>query len=233
MRPDRLNPFFAGVTSLAGCGPALARQLDRLGITRVRDLLFHLPVGVRETRVLATLADAAPGARIAIEVRVTGHEPPRGRAPAKALATDAAGEPLANNRPAYAVELIPSLAGDLEAALDRVSAIVPLDAEDRERIREEAAGLPPSAALTLASDIGWDAFAAVNLELSDMAGLQPARSYVRHYPDGEAFGHLIGYVGPPTPEQYRAERNPLFLLPGFRLGKDGVEKARDETLTGV
>ncbi|MFN3592667.1 MAG: DEAD/DEAH box helicase, partial [Thermaurantiacus sp.] len=94
MRPDRLNPFFAGVTSLAGCGPALARQLDRLGITRVRDLLFHLPVGVRETRVLATLADAAPGARIAIEVRVTGHEPPRGRAPAKALATDAAGEPL-------------------------------------------------------------------------------------------------------------------------------------------
>jgi ATP-dependent DNA helicase RecG len=94
MRPDRLNPLFADVTSLAGVGPALARQLERLGITRVRDLLFHLPVGVRETSVVGTLADAVAGGRIAIEVRVEGHEPPRGRAPAKAVCADAAGERL-------------------------------------------------------------------------------------------------------------------------------------------
>ncbi len=94
MRPDRLNPLFADVTSLAGVGPALARQLARLGITRVKDLLMHLPVAVRETRAVGSLAEVHPGDRVALEVEVTGHEPPRGRGPARALARDSAGTPL-------------------------------------------------------------------------------------------------------------------------------------------
>ena len=94
MRPERLNPLFADVTSLAGVGPALGRQLARLGIARVKDLLFHLPVGVRVTRAVGTLGDADAGERVAIEVAIEGHEEPRGRGPARALARDSAGEPM-------------------------------------------------------------------------------------------------------------------------------------------
>ncbi len=152
--------------------------------------------------------------------------------PRRGWIVDATGAAIATNRPAYAVDLIPSLAGDLDAALDRVSKYVPLGPADRQRIHEEARDLPPAASLTIASDIGWEAFAALNVELADLEGLQPQRTYVRHYPDGEAFAHVTGYVGRATAEQYKETKNPLYLVPGFRVGKDGVERTRDATLRG-
>ena len=38
MRPDILNPLFAEVETLGGVGPKLKKPLDRLGLTRVRDV---------------------------------------------------------------------------------------------------------------------------------------------------------------------------------------------------
>jgi len=153
-------------------------------------------------------------------------------APRRGWIVDAAGEALAGNRPAYSVEIVPSLAGDLDAALERIGRILPLDAEARRRIHADASGRPASAPLAIAEDIGWEAFAALNLELAGQPGLQPVRSYVRHYPDGEAFGHLLGYVGRATAEQFRTSKNPLYLVPGFRVGKDGVERSKEDALRG-
>ncbi|MFQ3665332.1 MAG: ATP-dependent DNA helicase RecG [Sphingomonadaceae bacterium] len=94
MRPDVLNPLFADVTSLPRVGPTMARRLERLGIRRVKDLLFHLPVGWLRTRTVESLAQAAPGERIAVAVDVLQHVPARGRAPARAAAVDRDGTPL-------------------------------------------------------------------------------------------------------------------------------------------
>ncbi len=44
MRPDILNPLFAETEALKGIGPALAKPLKRLGLERIVDILFHLPV---------------------------------------------------------------------------------------------------------------------------------------------------------------------------------------------
>ncbi|WP_448586618.1 ATP-dependent DNA helicase RecG [Thermaurantiacus sp.] len=95
MRPESLNPLFAGVGSLAGVGPTVARRLERLGITRVRDLLVHLPVGWRAVRRVDQLADAAPGDRIAVPLTFLQHQPGHGRAPTRVAAVDAAGQPVA------------------------------------------------------------------------------------------------------------------------------------------
>jgi len=91
MRPERLNPLFADAASLPGVGPAAARALARLDITRVRDLLFHLPIGWRVTRRLAGLAGAPVGERVALTVEIRAHEPGRGRAPTRVIAEDADG----------------------------------------------------------------------------------------------------------------------------------------------
>ena len=48
MRPDILNPLFAEVEALKGVGPQVAKQLRKLGLTRVVDLLYHLPTGAIE-----------------------------------------------------------------------------------------------------------------------------------------------------------------------------------------
>ena len=49
MRPEILNPLFAEVEALKGVGPQVAKLLKRLDITRVVDLLYHLPTGVDRT----------------------------------------------------------------------------------------------------------------------------------------------------------------------------------------
>jgi ATP-dependent DNA helicase RecG len=92
MRPDILNPLFAEVTALKGVGAALAKPLDRLGIARVADLLFHLPSGWVDRWPREELMAADVGRTIAITLtprEYRGGGSPR--APTRVQAADAHG----------------------------------------------------------------------------------------------------------------------------------------------
>lgn len=205
----------------------------RLQFTRRAMLLAGLQVGAGALLVgrMAWLA-IAEGDRYALAAednRIALKPIP----PRRGWITDARGQPLAALRPAYALEMTPSLVSDLPATLRSINGIIPLDPEDLERIRREADNIGGSGTIAIADDIGWDAYASFNVKLADLAGVQPVRSYVRHYPGGEAFGHLLGYVGRPSRAQYEETGNRLYLMPGFRIGKDGVERAKDAALRGT
>ena len=58
MRPDILNPLFAEVEVLKGVGPQVTKTLKRLDLTRVVDVLYHVPTGAIE-RVQAPAASSA------------------------------------------------------------------------------------------------------------------------------------------------------------------------------
>ena len=58
MRPEILNPLFAEAEVLKGVGPQVAKLLKRLDLTRVVDVLYHLPTGAIE-RIKAPAASAA------------------------------------------------------------------------------------------------------------------------------------------------------------------------------
>jgi ATP-dependent DNA helicase RecG len=61
------DPGLASVSSLPGVGPALAASLARLGLERVQDLWFHLPLRYEDkTRVIA-IADLRIGERAQVE----------------------------------------------------------------------------------------------------------------------------------------------------------------------
>jgi ATP-dependent DNA helicase RecG len=49
------------VVELAGIGAAMGQRLDRLGISTVRDLLFHLPRRYEDTRALTPVSQLRPG----------------------------------------------------------------------------------------------------------------------------------------------------------------------------
>lgn len=152
--------------------------------------------------------------------------------PRRGWIVDRAGQPLAMNRPDYRLELIPEEIEDLDAALARIGEVLPLGEEDRLRIRADMANQPKWMPVEVARQLDWPAFAALNLQVADVPGLQPVRAFIRHYPHGEHFAHLLGYVGPPTAEQYQESRDPLLIFPGFRIGKDGIERHEDRVLRG-
>ena len=153
--------------------------------------------------------------------------------PRRGWIVDRAGKPLALNKPDYRLEMIPEQVADLDAALAAVAKVIPLTFEDELRIRADIAMAPGSRPVEIASNLDWPAFAALNLHVADLAGLQPLRAYSRVYPEADHFAHLLGYVGAPSPEQYQRTKDPLLIFPGFRVGKDGIERARDASLRGI
>ncbi|MCW2366708.1 ATP-dependent DNA helicase RecG [Sphingobium sp. B7D2B] len=95
MRPDILNPLFTESTALKGVGSASAKPLERLGLTRVVDLAFHLPVSWIERQRVRRLAEAETGRMVALvltaqEYRASG----TARAPFRIRAVDMAGDPV-------------------------------------------------------------------------------------------------------------------------------------------
>jgi ATP-dependent DNA helicase RecG len=57
------DPGSLPVTVLGGVGPALVEALERLGLHRVQDLWFHLPLRYEDRTHLIPLADLRPGMR--------------------------------------------------------------------------------------------------------------------------------------------------------------------------
>ncbi len=93
MRPDILNPLFAETSGLDGVGPKLAKPLERLGLTRLRDLAYHLPERFVSRRALADLDEGSEGEQVIIALTPVEHRAPRmgGRGPYRVLAQDARG----------------------------------------------------------------------------------------------------------------------------------------------
>ena len=134
MRPDILNPIFAEVETLPGVGPQLAKLLKRLDITRLVDLLYHLPTGVIE-RVRARAASASLlGLNVILDLTpFQTREPRSGRGPMRVFASDAEGNTISLiyfNNPGWAKKSLPlhemrTVAGKLEAYGDEWQIIHP------------------------------------------------------------------------------------------------------------
>lgn len=95
MRPDILNSLFAETGSLKGVGPGLARPLERLGLTRVKDLAYHLPDRFVTRRAVTRLDEAAAGEQIILALTPRDYRQAGGRGPFRVMAEDDAGNQVA------------------------------------------------------------------------------------------------------------------------------------------
>ena len=91
MRPERLNPLFVPADSLKGVGTTLARPLERLGLSRVRDFLYHLPDRFVNRRAVTDLDEASVGENVVVQLTPLEYRSSAGRGPFRVLACDAAG----------------------------------------------------------------------------------------------------------------------------------------------
>jgi ATP-dependent DNA helicase RecG len=134
MRPEILNPLFAEVETLKGVGPQVAKLLKKLGLTRVVDLLYHLPTGSIE-RVRAPSAEASLlGRNVILDLTPFDSRSPRsGRGPSRIFASDSGGNTISLvyfNNPGWARKQLPmgerrTVSGKLEAYGDEWQIIHP------------------------------------------------------------------------------------------------------------
>lgn len=154
--------------------------------------------------------------------------------PRRGWILDRNGAPLASNRADFRVDVIPERMRDPEATIDKVGELLALEADRIADIKEEIATSRGFAPVEVASGLDYEQFAALSVRLPDLQGVIPQRGFSRFYPTGPSVGHLIGYVGPANAEEYAEEgRNPLLVTPGYKIGKDGLEKQFEQDLRGV
>ena len=155
--------------------------------------------------------------------------PPRG------LILDRDGVVLASNRPDFRLLLARDETTDVDAILERLAQLVSLDEAHLSRLKDEIADAPSKAPVAIVEDMSWEEFSRVNVRAPELPGVTADMGEVRVYPFSGAFAHVIGYVAKVSAKDVTKtgpNADPILLNPGFRIGKQGVEKAFDLPLRG-
>jgi ATP-dependent DNA helicase RecG len=157
MRPAILNPLFAEVTALKGVGPTLAKPLERLKLSRVVDVAFHLPTGWVDRLNRTELMQADVGRVVAITLTPVEHRVSRGRGPTRVQAVDGHGNYVSlvyfGGQSGYVKKLLPigeprKVSGRLDQYGQELQIVHPELADPDEAFREREPVYPLSEGLT-------------------------------------------------------------------------------------
>lgn len=152
-------------------------------------------------------------------------------APQRGRIYDRLGVELAKTAQNFRLLLVPERTQDVKAALQHISELVPLSPQRMNRVLRDVARSKPFNPVLVAEGLSWDEFAKINLNAHSLAGIEPDVGELRSYPFGAWLSHVLGYVAGPTDKDIEEEPE-LLSLPGFRIGRSGVEKAADKELRG-
>ncbi|MDE4134095.1 penicillin-binding protein 2 [Phaeobacter sp. QD34_3] len=154
--------------------------------------------------------------------------------PARGEIFDRNGITLAQNSPSYRITIVPEDAGDVGQVIADLSRLIPLDPEDLERALAEMRRSPPFLPVTLADQIGWEDVSKVAVNAPALPGITPEVGLTRYYPQGDAFAHVVGYVGPVSDYDLSKIESPepILRIPRFQIGKVGFEAKSEDALRG-
>lgn len=144
---------------------------------------------------------------------------------------DRFGRKIATNRQDYRVFLVPEQSKDIKKTLAKINRIVPLSERKMRLIERTIKRQRGFMEVTVASGLTRDQFARLNVAMPDLEGITPDSGLTRHYPYGPMAAHLVGYVGRPGEADVR--RKPILRqIPGFKIGREGLERRYEEELQG-
>ena len=153
--------------------------------------------------------------------------------PRRGWIIDRNGKPIAINKASFRVDIIPQQLTDGPRVVRQLAQLLSLPPDEVDRINKElerSRGFQP---VSVADNIAYEQYAAITVRLPELAGVAASRGFTRFYPGGTSVGQLVGYVGAANEKEYEAEdKNPLLLVPGVKIGKEGLEKSLEQTLRG-
>lgn len=153
-------------------------------------------------------------------------------APPRGLIFDRFGQPMAQNNQNFRVLVISEQTeGNLNATLEALNKILPLTDGEIQRIRKDVRRSRDFTPVTIRENLTWEQMAAIQLNAPDLPGIIIDEGLSRFYPFKETAAHVVGYVGAVSEEEI-ASGNPLLKLPGFRVGKSGIELEYNTVLCG-
>jgi penicillin-binding protein 2 len=151
--------------------------------------------------------------------------------PIRGLVFDRKGHVLAENLPAYQLELIPEQVSDIDDTLQRLANLDLIAAEDIPTFNELIDSGPRFKPVTLNFRLSDEQIANFAIQRPRFPGVDFQPRLVRHYPQGEAVAHAVGYVGALSKRDLgRLDRSDYAGT--SHTGKTGVENSFEDDLHG-
>ena len=198
------------------------------GRLRVLGVFFAIPLIALAARLYTLqVRDSEEYFRLANEnfVREVELAPERGRM------FDAQGRLIAENRPSYDIMASPNVLAAYPEAVELLSSLLHLSAEDRERLRGSVAARG-ARDIVVDRDIDRDQLAEIETRRAELPGVYPVINARRHYPFDELGAHLIGYMSEIRADELEAWEHYGYHA-GDYVGRSGLERAFEAVLRGA
>ncbi|WP_095504496.1 penicillin-binding protein 2 [Paraferrimonas sedimenticola] len=157
-------------------------------------------------------------------------------APNRGLIFDRNGILIAENRPAFSLQMIPEKVKDSAVALDNLAELMELDAEHIEELKERLKRHRRFKPLTVISQLDEAQVALFSVNQHRFTGFSVEAGLKRHYPYAEELTHLLGYVGRinarDTQNLELADKMGQYAATND-IGKLGIERYYEDQLHGI
>ncbi len=150
--------------------------------------------------------------------------------PGRGLILDRKGRVLADNVPAYRIEVTPFEAGKTDTWLPSLAKVVALTPEDIARFEDERRATRGFKPITLKLRVTEDEAARFAVDRWRYPGVDLVPYLNRRYPYGELLSHVIGYVGRIDTDDLKELGDGGAAL--THIGKTGLERYYEEALRG-
>ena len=153
--------------------------------------------------------------------------------PQRGFITDYFNNVLADNDRVFQVHLDLDQIKDFDDVMFKLKNILAFSNNEIKKIYREKERLKPWDILVASDNLNWAQFSKLNLYLHELEGVKPVVSSSRFYPYKNDLVHIVGYVGAASPKDI--ERKDIIrenLVPGLKVGKSGIEYAKETQLIG-
>ncbi|HUV20967.1 MAG TPA: penicillin-binding protein 2 [Gammaproteobacteria bacterium] len=151
--------------------------------------------------------------------------------PTRGLIFDRNGVVMADNLPAYRLEIVREQVHDLDATLEQLRQYVEFSDQDLKRFKQSLSRRRPFESIPLRLNLNDEEVARLAVNLHQFEGVEINARLTRNYPNGEHAVHALGYVSR-IDERDLGKVSEVDYAGTTHIGKLGLEKYYEKDLHG-
>ena len=153
--------------------------------------------------------------------------------PIRGIILDNSGRILAQGKRMFRVYILKQQKDLMLQKLLKIKNIIKLTDEQIEQALEKSKFLRVDTPVLVRENLNWREMSKLYVNKPILDGVEVSEGESRVYFYKDVFAHTIGYVGKVSKSDVKDNEDQLLYIPGFEIGKSGVEKSYRDILRGV
>ncbi|MBQ2811306.1 MAG: penicillin-binding protein 2, partial [Alphaproteobacteria bacterium] len=151
--------------------------------------------------------------------------------PIRGTVYDRNGVVLAGNEQNLSAMIVAEQTPSVDDTLAEFKKYITLSEKEEQKIRKEIKNHRKFVPVKLKDNLSWEDVSGLQLNTASIPGVIIDEGLNRFYPLGKYTAHFLGYVG--SVDEKEKNEDPLLTVPGFKIGKSGLEKFFENKLRGI